>query len=248
MSITDTTASIDTAWAEYPTVTFLAGTLADIDAMVTEIESKLKRGTLSTSTSPTLVSVQRWCVRAKEELMQVKSYTFGRRFAYATLSAGDYRISLPPDYNGGDVSVKDTTNNRKLKIWPSNKFDLKFPDVDEESNDEPVICCIKNMELWLAPPVSGTPIIELEYDRSGSDNTTTDYTYLPEIERFYCCDYAIYEACESLEDWTKAKWYKEKWLFGLGLSRKADAKRRWKEKGFRAISTFEEFSARGNQN
>jgi len=248
MSITDATTSVSTAWTEFPIVSFTAGTLASITEMVTEIESKLKRGTLSTSTSPTLASVQRWCIRAKEELMQVKSYTFSRRFAYATLSAGDYRLSLPPDYTGGDVSIKDTTNDRKLKIWPSNKFDLKFPDVDEESNNEPIITCIKNMELWLCPPVNGTPIIELEYDRSGDDNTSTDFSFLPEVERFRCCDYAIYEACESIQDWERAKWYKSKWIDGLGRSIKVDARRRWKERGFRAISIFEEASARSNQN
>ena len=247
MSITDATTSVSTSWTEFPVVSFTAGTLSDITAMVTEIESKLKRGTLSATSSPTSTAVQRWCIRAKEELMQVKAYTFSRRFAYATLSAGDYRLSLPPDYNGGDVSIKDTTNDRKLAIWPSNKFDLKFPDVDAESNNEPLVACIKNMELWLCPPATACTI-ELEYDRSGDDNTSTDFSFLPEVERFRCCDYAIYEACESLEDWEKAKWYQSKWMAGLGRSIKADARRRWKERGFRAISMFEEAAGRSNQN
>ena len=246
MSITDSTTSVDTSWTEHNIVAFVAGTLSDVDDMVTEIESKLKRGTLSTSTSPTLASVKRWCVRAKEELMQIKSYSFSRRYAYASLSTGDYRVSLPPDYNGGSIRVKDQTNNFQVRVLPSHLYDLKYPDPDNQSSGQAFHCCIKNMELWLAPPTSACTM-ELEYDRSGDDTTATDFSFLPEIERWRCCDYAIYEACESLEDWEKATWYRTKWVAGLSSSRKADARRKWKNMGFRAISMFEEAAARNFQ-
>ena len=236
-----------TTWTEHSVVAFTAGTVADVDGMVTDVESKLKRGTLSTSSSPTLASVQRWLVRAKEELMQVKSFTFARRYAYADPVAGDYRISLPPDFAGGSWSIKDQTNDFTLIRWPAHAFDLKYPDVDEESNGEPRVCCIKNMELWLCPPVNATTRLELEYDRSGDDNTPTDFSFLPEIERFRCCDYAMYEACESLEDWERAKWYKQKWMEGLMRSVKANARKRWSDIGFKAMSILEREDARYNQ-
>ena len=243
MSITDDSTGLDLAYTEHPVVAFTAGTLSNIAAMVGEVESKLKRGTLSASTSPKLADVQRWLVRAKEELMQVKSFSFARRYAYATVTAGSYRLALPPDYNGGHVRVKDQTNDRTLKIVPAHLYDLKFPNPDAESTAKPVIACIKNMELWLAPPASACTI-ELDYDRSAADNTPTDFSFLPEVERFRCSDYAIAEAAESLEDWEKANWYRRKWQVGLQTSRKADARRKWKNMGFRAISVFEEAATR----
>jgi len=246
MAITDSTTSIDTAWTEQNIVAFAQGTLADSSAMITEVERKLKRGTLDATTSPTLSAVTDWLVRGKEELMQTKSYSFSRRYAYASLDAGSYRVSLPPDYNGGRISVRDQTNDFTLRVLPEHLYDLKYPDPDEESTNEPVYCCVKNMELWLAPPASACTL-ELEYDRSGDDTTPTDFSFLPEIERWRVCDYAIYEACESLEDWEKAKWYRSKWDAGLASSRKADARRRWKRMGFRAIGIFEESAARNYQ-
>lgn len=243
MSITDDTTGLDTSWVEKEVVAFTAGTLGDIDDMVTEVQDKLKRGTLSTSTSPTLVAVKRWLVRAKEELMQVKAFSFMRRYAYASVTAGSYRIALPPDYDGGSLRITDQTNDFTLRVLPSHLYDLKYPDPDEESNDEPRHCAVKGNELWLFPPATACTI-EAEYARSGDDNTTTDFSFLPEIERFRCCDYACYEACESLEDWEKAKWYNAKWNVGLGRSRGADARRKWKDMGFRAISIFEEAAAR----
>lgn len=247
MAITDSTTTLDTAWSEFTTVAFTAGTIADSDGMLTDVESKLKRGTLSTTSSPTKASVQRWLVRAKEELMQIKSFTFARRYAYADLTTGDYRVSLPPDFAGGSWSVKDQTNDFTLIKWSPGAFDIKYPDVDEESNSDPRICCVKNMELWLIPPVDTTTRLELEYDRSGDDNTALDFSFLPEIERFRCCDYAMAEACESLEDWEKAKWYKQKWMEGLMRSVKANARKKWSNLGFRAISILEREEARYNQ-
>jgi photosystem II stability/assembly factor-like uncharacterized protein len=172
MSIIDDTTGLSTTWTERAVVAYNYGALETLSDLVGEVESKLQRGTLSASTNPTLNSVKRWLIRAREDLMGVKSYTFARRFAYTTLTDGDYRIALPLDYNGGNVSIRDLENDRKLKIWPSDKYDLKYPDISEENSDEPIIACIKNLELWFAPPVSGTPIIEIEYDRSGQDTAS----------------------------------------------------------------------------
>ena len=252
MAITDATTSLDLAWAEESTVSFTAGTLADVDSMVTEVESKLSKDrslTLRENTNPKLTSVQRWLVKAKETLMQAKSYSFARRFASASLTADDYRIALPPDYNGGNVRVRLQSNNSgvspfTLLIWPANKFDLKFPDPDEEENNEPRVCCIKNRELWLWPPAIETCTVHLEYDRSGDDNTATDFSFLPEVERFLCCDYAIYQSFLSLQKWAEAGIFKSEWLAGLGISKKADVKRKWQEIGWRAIGILEQESAR----
>lgn len=247
MPITDNTTDLNTTWTEYEVVGYTAGSIPDLDAAVGEVESKLKRGTLSATTAPTLASVRRWIARAKQELIQTKAYTFARRYVYAQIQSGDYRIGLPPDYNGGEIQVKDQDNDRALKLWDADKFDLKYPDVSEESNNEPRVFCIKNKELWFSPPSNGDVKLEIDYDRSGDDNNPEDLSFLPEVERFRCCDYAIYEACESLDDWKKAGWYKQKWLEGLGRSVKSNARRRWAQMGYRAISIFEEAGARDYQ-
>ena len=247
MSITDSTTSLDTTWTERSIVAFTAGTLSDIDDLVTEVQDKLKRGTLSSTTSPTSTAVQRWLIRAKEELMQIKGFSFARRYAYTTLVADDYRVSLPPDYDGGHLVVKDQTNNRTLKFWPAHIYDLKYPDPDEESSDEIIVCCVKNRELWFAPPAGGAYEVEIEYNRSGDDVTPSDFSYLPEIERFRCCDCALFESFESLHMWNEADRYEQKWLKGLGRSRKADSRRKWKQLNYRAISCFEELGGRTYQ-
>ena len=247
MTITDNTTDLNTIWTELEVAGYTAGSLPDLDSAVAEVESKLHRGTLSTTTSPTLADVQRWIVRAKQELMQTKSYTFARRYAYAQINVGDYRLALPPDYNGGEIRVKNQTSDRSLKSWPSGRFDLKYPDVDAEDNNEPMVFCIKNKELWICPPSNASAKLEIDYERSGDDNNPEDLSFLPEIERFRCCDYAIYEACEALENWEKSKWYFSKWQGGLGRTVSANARRRWAELNFRAISMFEESGARDYQ-
>lgn len=247
MSITDDSTGLDTSWTEATVVAFTAGTLSNVAAMVAEVEGKLKRGTLSATSSPTTTQVQTWLIRAKEELMQSKSYTFAIRYASATISAAAYRAALPPDYNGGQITITDQTNNRNIEIWPANRFFLKYPDVDEESSNEPLCCCIRNRELFFAPPTGGDITVEIVYDRSGEDNTATDFSFLPEIERFRCCDYALYESCEMLQDWQRMKMYEDKWHKGLVFSRKADSRRRWKDYGYRCISIFEEAATRNYQ-
>lgn len=247
MSITDATTSLATTWTEQSTVSFNAGTLATISSCVTEVESKLKRGTLSTSSTPTLTQVQTWLKRAKQELAETKGYTFKRRYASTSTVSGTYRYALPPDFNGGRVAVKDTTNDRYIQLWNEYHFDAKYPDVSAEDTNEPLVGTIKNNELWLCPAPDGVYTLELEYDRSGADNTTTDFSWLPEIERFRCCDYALAEAFESLHMFDVADRYLQKWNMGVGKARRADGKRRWRSMNFQAISWEQDYALRHNQ-
>jgi hypothetical protein len=247
MGITDATTSLTATWTEQATVTFNSGTLSSITDCVTEVESKLQRGTLSASSSPTSTQVQQWLIRAKQELAETKGYTWKRRYASVSTVAGTYKYALPPDFNGGRVALKDTTNDRYITLWDAFYFDAKFPDPSEEDNDEPTVGCVKNFELWLAAPPNGVYTLELEYDRSGADNTTTDFSWLPEIERFRCCDYAIAESFESLHMFNIADRYMQKWNMGIGKARRADGKRRWKSMNFQAISFEQEYALKNYQ-
>jgi hypothetical protein len=243
MSITDSATSITTAYTEKDTVAFNAGTLASVTDCVTEVQSKLKRGTLSTTTTPTLAEVQRWLVRAKQELAEVKGFTWRRRYAYCSTVAAQYIYALPPDFNGGMVRIKDTTNDRFIELCDQHQFDEMYPDVSAEASREPIYGTIKNMELWLVPPPSGVFTLEIEYDRSGGDNTTTDFSWLPEIERFRCCDFAIAEAFESLHMFDVSDRYRNKWGSGVGKAIRADGKRKWKSMNYRTQSWQEQFDS-----
>ena len=228
MSITDDSTGLSTTYTEQTVVAFTAGTLANIAACVTEVESKLRRGTLSSSTNPTSTQVQSWLIRAKEELAEVKNFTWKRRYATAATVASQYRYALPPDYNGGPTRLRDTTNDRYLTIDTEYLFDKTYPDVSAETANEPLYATIKNMELWLCPPPDGAYTLELEYERSGADNTTTDFSWLPELERWRCTDYATAEAFYSLHMWQEGSIYFSKWKDGLGKAIRADGKRKWK--------------------
>lgn len=240
-------AGLDTTWTESTIVAFTAGTLNTVANMVTEVESKLRRGTLSTSTTPTLTEVQRWLIRGKEELAETKNYTWRRRYAYADTIAGTYRISLPPDYGGGDVKLKDITNDRELIPWGNDIFDSRFPDPSAETNDESEVFTIKNLELWIAPPPAGVYRLELEYSRTGDDSTPTDFSWLPEIERFRVCDFAVWKAFMSLHMWEVAQLYKQDWMEGITKARRADGKRKWARMNYQAISWLDQASARQRQ-
>jgi len=247
MSITDTTTTLDTAWVESSAASFTSGVLSTIATCVTEVESKIKRGTLGTSTNPTLAQVQGWLKRAKMELAEAKGFTFDRKYATASLTADSYRYALPPDYNGGNISLRDVTNDRYITVWAENWFNKKFPDPSVETSGEVMVACIKNMELWLAPPPDSADSVELEYDRSGAETTSDDFSWLPEIERFRCCDFAVSEAFLSLHMWEQARLYTQRWTAALGKAIRADGKRKWKGKRFQAINVFQEFDAMNNQ-
>lgn len=247
MSITDSASNLATTWTEQDTVAFTSGTLATVTDCVTEVESKIKRGTLSSSTTPTDTQVQRWLIRAKEEISELRSYTWRRRYAYATTVAAQYRYALPPDYDGGRVMLRDTTNNRQIEILDSHFFDTRWPDPSEEDADEPEVAAIKGNELWLLPPPAGAYTLEITYDRSGDDNTPTDISWLPQLERFRICDFAVAESFASLHMWDESKYYYDKWMAGVGKSIKGDARRKWKTMRYQARSMFQEWDDRGYQ-
>ncbi len=246
MSITDSSTALDTVYTEQSLVAFTAGTLATIAECVTEVETKIKRGTLSASTTPTDTQVQNWLIRAKQELAEVHNFTFKRRYATVSTVAGQTRYSLPPDYAGGHTVLRDTDNDRMLRIWDVHWFNSKYPDPSAEARNTPKIACIKGMELILLPPDSAYSL-ELEYERSGDDNTASDFSWLPELERWRCVDFAVSEAFESLHMWGQGDRARRKWEAGVGKAIRADGKRRWKSMGFQAISFIQEHAARNYQ-
>jgi len=246
MAITDSTTTIDTAWTEQTIVAFTSGVLTNEAACVTEVASKLNRGTLGATTKPTETQAKNWLVRAKEELAEVKDYSFDRKFAQASLSAGDYRVSLPPDFNGGLKYIRDTTNDRPINVFGYGFFDKAYPDASAESQGEPLEATIKNMELWLTPPVDGTTVIEIEYLRSGAPTTATSFDWLPELERFRCCDFAIAMSFESLHQFNIADRYLKRWAEGMGKAIKADGRRKWGRR-VSAISIFQDYANMNNQ-
>jgi hypothetical protein len=238
MAITAASTALSTGWSEFSTVAFAAGTLADIDSCVAEVESKLQRGILSATTVPTISQVYNWLIRAKQELAEKKNFTWKRRYATATTTASTFRYSLPPDYAGGHMSLRDMGYDNLIPIVDNNQFDTLYPDVSEEQPGQIKIATIKNMEIWIAPPADGV-VLELEYGRSGSDATPIDFSWLPEIERFRCCDFAIAEAFESLHQYQVADRFSTKWGAGLRNSIKADGKKKWAGMGFRCRSVFQ---------
>jgi hypothetical protein len=121
------------------------------------------------------------------EIAEIFGFSSTRKYAYCTLVVDQYRYSLPPDFNGGQVTLRDTTNNRRVTVWPTHWYDIRFPDPSEETSNEVIVACIKNMELWLAPPPDSTDTLELEYARSGAETTASDFSWLPELMRFRCC-------------------------------------------------------------
>lgn len=246
MSITDNTTTLDTAWTEQTIAVFTSGVLTDEDACVAEVGAKLKRGTLSATSTPTETQVKNWLVRAKQELAEMKDYSFNRKFAQATLSAGDYRIALPPDYNGGVMLVRDTTNDRPISVFDNGFFDAMYPDASAEDQNEPLAATIKNMEMWFTPPANGSTVIEIEYDRSGAPTTASDFEWLPEIERFRCCDFAIAMSFEALHQFDLADRYLNRFGTDLQKSIKADGRRKWRRR-ISAINIFQDFAARNNQ-
>lgn len=239
--------SLTTSWTEQSTVAFTAGTLATITDCISYVESKLRRGTLSATTTPTSTEVQRELIRAKEELCEVFGFTWQRRYQYMDTVAGQYRYALPADFIGGEVRLRDTTNNRFLEWLDNYKFDLKYPDPSEESNNKTVAFTIKDRELWIIPPGGGVYRLELEYNRSGDDSTATDVSYIPEPLRFKICDFAIYQAFLSLHLWQQAQLYKAEWMNGLTKSRRADRKKKWSASGFQALTWQQAYSAEYNQ-
>lgn len=240
MALTVASAALDTpTWAEFGAVAVSAGTLADVSACIDHVEVKLNRGTLSATTTPKLDSVSDWLIRAKQELVETKKFTFERRYVTGTLTAGTYRYAMPPDYDGGDLSIRDKTNDRKISVTNYHQFDVLYPDLDAVTSGDILIACIRNNELWVGPPPNGADVLEMDYGRSGDDITPQDFSWLPEIERFRCCDFACGEAFMALEQFDKAQFYIARWERGLQKAGKADGKKRWSTQGFRARSVLQ---------
>jgi hypothetical protein len=139
------------------------------------------------------------------------------------------------------------TNNRLITPWQEGWGDMGFPDPSEKASGEVKVAGIKNMELWLYPPPDSADRFELEYFRSGAETTADDFSWLPELDRFRCCDFAIAEAFESLHDWKVSDRFRGKWEMGLQKSRKADGRRKWRGKYNRCLSFMEEFNAKRHQ-
>lgn len=247
MTITDSTTTLDTAWTEQSFVQFTTGVLSTLATCVSEVEAKLQRGTLSATTAPTDTQVEGWLKRAKLELVEIFDFTFARKYATCSMTAGTYRYGLPEDFNGGEIKLKDTTNDRFIAVWPEGKFDKKYPDPSEESNNEVIVACIKNMELWVVPPPNGSDTLELEYSRSGAETTADDFSWLPELERWRCCDFALGQAFESLHMWAEADRYKAYWKDSIQKAKVADGRKKWKGKRYQVSSVFQEFNQIHNQ-
>lgn len=236
MSITDDSTGLDLTWTEQPVVAFTAGTLSDIDELISELEAKIQRGTLSSTSTPTTTQAQRWLIRAKEEFMETHGYTFARRYAYATATSGSYRFALPPDFGGGAFHLRDTTYNSKYNFTNPATFDALYPDVSEFGSGRTRYCTIKDRELWVAPPADGG-VFELEYTRTGDDNTATDISYIPEKFRWKLVDMAVVEAFEYLQEFDKAQYFQQKSAGRIALAKKSDGRKRWPS---RALSMFEQ--------
>ena len=275
MTLTEASANLDTAHVELGVVGYTSGTLADEDACVNEVESKLKRGTLSASSKPSLSEVKNWLARAKQELSETRSFTWRRRYTTLDLTAGTYRYSLPPDFGGGSMNIRDKTNDNKINLVKASVFDSAYPDPSEVDSGEILVGCVKGMELWVIPAPSGNDTLELEYKRTGDDaqlaaasssgeilgvdgtaildtdgdallevggsssSAAGDFSWLPEIERFRCCDFALWKSFESLGNEIASQFYRQKWNGGLKKSVRSDGKRKWSTSGFRARSAFQ---------
>jgi len=245
--ITDSTTTLETTWTEQSISEFKAGVLTAIAGCVSEVEAKLNRGTLGASSKPSDAQVKNWLKRAKLELAAERGYTFNRKYAYCDTTADSYRYGLPDDYNGGPTRLKDTTNNRYITLYDGSHADHIYPDPSEETSDEIEFAVIRNMELWLYPPAGGTYRLEMEYQRSGAETTADDFDWIPEHERYLCCDFAVAEAFEALHQLQFADRYRQKWEYGLARSRRADGRRKWQGKTLRVRSVFEEASNKSYQ-
>jgi len=231
------------SWTNKDALAFTAGTLGDISACLTEVESKLKRGTLSVTTTPTSAQVQNWLTRAKQELAEAKLFTWRRRFVTLTCTAGTYVYALPADYGGKYGALRDLSNDRRIHITTPHQFDVFYPDLDEADNGQILIATVRDRELWVGPAPDGNDVLEFEIYRTGDDDSTPDgsldFSWLPEIERFRCCDFALAESFEALHDFEKSGYYRAKWEYGLGKSKVADGKKKWTTMGYRARSVFQ---------
>ena len=242
MAITVASASLDTTWVEFGAVDLTAEIANTLSALIDEVGVKLNRGAITSTSTPKDSEVATWLNRAKLELAETKQYTWKRRYVTATLTSNTYRYSMPPDYDGGPISIRDMDNDRLINVISNHVYDTLFPDPSEKSVGNIRVATIKNRELWVAPPPDSNCIVEIDYSRSGDDTgPTTDaaFDWLPQVERFRCVDFALAEAFEMLHNFDKSLYYRTKWERGVGKGRVADGKRKWATSGYRARSIFQ---------
>lgn len=233
---------LETVWTEFSIVQFHSSTLATISSMIDEVGLKLARGSISATSNPSDSQIAQWLVRGKQEFAKTKAYTWRRRYVTTTTTIGVYRYAMPADYDGGRTILRDKTNDTNIKIISNSRFDDMFPDVEEESNAEPSVATIKSFELWIAPPPNGVYTLEMEYMRSGDDSATgdpTDYTWIPEPDRWLIVDFAVGEAMETLQEMDKAGWYRQKYGAGVSSARRSDTRRKWSASEKRAKNIFQ---------
>lgn len=237
MSIVAASGVLSIEWSEFSVVAYPASQLGDMSAMIDEVAVMVMPGkTISSTTRPSDANVARWILRAKQELAEIRQFEWRRRHVTATLTSG-YRFSLPPDYGGGYVKIRNTTTGKALTLVSNNLFDRRFPDPSQIGSTGVKLGTIKNMELWVYPPAGGD-VLEMEYDRTG-DDITSDVSWLPEIERFRCCDFATHKAFYSLHQYEEGDRYFNLWQTGLRKASNADGKRKWSQMGYTARSYFQ---------
>ncbi len=238
MSLVVASTLLNTTWTEFSTVEYTASTLGTLSAMIDEVGLKLNRGSISSTSYPSDSQVAQWLVRGKQEFAKTKMFTWRRRYVTTTTTAGQYRYSCPPDYDGGPTTFRDKTNDRTLSLISNSRFDSIVPDPAEETSSDTIYVTIKNNEIWIAP--CGTAMeLEMEYLRSGDDITPTDFSWIPEQERWNIVDFAVSEAFEHLHDFEKATWHRQKYGSGAMNSRRADSKRKWSSSEKRARNIFQ---------
>lgn len=238
--------ALSTTWTERDVASFNAGILASLNDMRSRIQDKLKRGTLSASSTPSSTEANQEITFAKEKVCEHFGFTWARRYVYATTTANTYRYEMPDDYHGGAVVLRDITNDRSLDFIAPEQFDLKYPDPSEESSDKSDSFTIKDRELWVIPPSGGTYTLELEYPRSGADSDTTDVSYIPEIWRFKICDHALYRLFMSLHQWDAASLYKQEWMENFIGGRRENNRKKWSMVN-QCLTWQQAYNARYNQ-
>ena len=227
--------AITTTWTQGDTVAFTAGTLSDVDDCISHVEKHLHRGTLGASSTPTSTDVQNFLIRGKQKLASKYGFTWKRKYAYASTAAGTWQYALPADFSGGGTILRETTSlDSRLIFYDPVTFDTAYSDPSGSDNTAPNIYTIKDRELWLHAPADGTYTLELEYQRSGDDSTSTDISWLPETARFQICDYAIYRSFVLLQNWDAAQIYKSEWVEDVADARHDNSGQKWAQMGYMA--------------
>ena len=239
MVITAASAALTTTWVEFGLISTPASTLVSLSTMIDAVAVKLNRdATLTATTTPSDQNVADWIDRGAEEICEEMQFDFRRRYMTMTLTAGTFRYSLPNDYAGGKLTIRNLNGDgRFVNTVDDDVFDKFYPDLAAVTNGDLMIATVKNKELWFAPPPGGAYVIEIEYQRSGEGSAGT-YTWVPEPILWKIVDFAVGEAFESLHEYEQAIYYQGKWAKHLRKARKAEGKRRWSKANHKARSMW----------